>query len=75
MIRNQLTAPTRRSSAGQSSTPKPKGLEIEFKQRQKQEKLSVEEGKTLQTRMKDTESKKAKSARMKLIDKLLGKDV
>lgn len=74
MIRNQLLTPTRRSSVGQSSTSTSKGLEIEFNKRQKEEKLSVEEGKTLQTRMKDTESKKAKSARMRLIDKLLGKE-
>ena len=76
MIRNQLLAPSRRSSVGVTQQTKStvEQLQIDQKDRTKADKLSVEDGRTLKQRLKETDSQQATTHRQALIDKILGKE-
>jgi len=49
-------------------------LQIDQKDRTKADKLSVEDGRTLKQRLKETDSQQATTHRQALIDKILGKE-
>jgi len=74
MIRNTLSAPARRSSVGvsQQTQNRIQDLQIDTDNAIKAQKLTVEDGRSLTDRLKETESEKATTHRQALIDKILG---
>ena len=75
MISNTLSAPASRSSVGVSQQTQDtiQDLQISTDNSIKAQELTVEDGRSLTDRLKETESEKATTHRQALIDKILGK--